>query len=103
MKLKFWILLVSAIIFGLLIAWVDTRPTWDDTGITAATIIIVTAILGAVMTKRVWIWALAVGIWIPVFNIVLNNNYGSILALIVAFIGSHAGVFIRKIINYQSR
>jgi hypothetical protein len=99
--MKFWILLILSAILGSLIAWIDTRPTWDDTGITAATIIIVTAILGAVMPRRAWIWALAVGIWIPVFNIVSNNNYGSILALIVAFIGSYAGVFIRKIINSQ--
>jgi uncharacterized membrane protein YjjB (DUF3815 family) len=99
--MKFWILLILSAILGSLIAWIDTRPTWDDTGITAATIIIVTVILGTVMPRRAWIWALAVGIWIPVFNIILNNNYGSLLALIAAFIGSYAGVFIRKIINSQ--
>lgn len=93
---QFWSLLGLAIGLGLGIAWVDSRPTWDDTGITAGAIFIVTALLGLVQPTRAWIWALTVGIWIPILGITLHQNYGSILALIVAFVGAYAGALVRR-------
>jgi hypothetical protein len=95
--MKFWICLVTALSLGLLITWVDARPHWDDTGITAGAVLIVTGLLGLVAPERPWLWALAVGIWIPLFGIISHANYGSLLALIIAFVGAYAGALIRKI------
>jgi len=94
----FWGLVGVALSLGLLIAWVDTRPTWDDTGITAAAIFAVTALLGAALPERAWVWGLAVGGWIPVLGVALYHNYEAILALVVAFIGSYTGAYGRKVI-----
>jgi hypothetical protein len=53
--------------------------------------------LGFAMPKRAWIWALSVGIWIPIWNIVRNNNYLSFIALPIAFVGAYIGVLIYKL------
>ena len=95
---KFSWLLVVALSLGLVITWVDSRPTWDDAGITAAAILLVTAVMGVAMPERAWLWALVVGGWIPVVGIVWQGNYGSVLALVVAFVGVYAGALGRKAI-----
>jgi hypothetical protein len=99
----FWILLVVGLSLGILITWVDSRPTWDDTGITAAAVLFVTAALGMAMPERAWLWALAVGGWIPVLGIALHNNYGGVLALVIAFAGAYLGALGRKAIAAVAR
>jgi hypothetical protein len=83
---------------GLVIAWVDSRPGWDDAGITAGMIFLAAALFGALRSSRAPVWALAVGIWVPLFGIVLHRNFGSLLALAVAFIGAYAGVLTRRFV-----
>lgn len=93
----FWILLAVAVILGLLITWVDSQPTWDDTGITAGMIFIVTALLGAIMPNRALVWAIAVGGGIPLVGITRSHNYAALLALFIALFGAYAGALGRKI------
>ncbi len=40
MDRRFALLLVVALIAGSTIGWIDSRPDWDDTGITAAMVFI---------------------------------------------------------------
>jgi len=89
-------LLGAAIGLGLLITYVDSRPNWDDTGITAIAVLISCGLLGVLEPKRAWLWALCVGIWIPLLGILSTHNYTSLLALIIAFIGAYLGVGVRK-------
>ena len=103
MELKFWFLLILALTLGLLIGWVDTRPTWDDTGVTAAAIIAIAVLFGVAMPNHAWVWALAIGSGISVLNIALNGNYEALLSLLVAFVGSYIGVFVRKAIGFISK
>jgi hypothetical protein len=95
-RMRVWVVLGVAVGLGLIIAWVDSRPTWDDAGITAAAIILVTAILGLILPGWAWLWALAVGGWIPALGIALHGNFGSLLALVIAFAGAYAGALGRK-------
>jgi hypothetical protein len=99
---KFWITLLIAILFGLLIGFIDSRPSWDDTGIIVGMIIISSACLGLVMPRYPWIWAISVGIWTPIWNIVHHHNYSSFIALPIAFIGAYIGVLIYKLIFSSS-
>lgn len=85
-----------AIVAGLLIAWVDSGPRWDDTGITAGAIFLTAALFGILRPSRAPLWALAIGAWIPCFGIVLHRNLGSLLALAVAFLGAYAGAWTRR-------
>lgn len=96
-KHKFWFACSFAVISGILITWIDSRPTWDDTGIIAFMILFATAICGFIHPKKFWLWAILVGIGIPIFGIVTSFNFASLLALAIAFIGAFAGMLTRKI------
>jgi hypothetical protein len=91
------ILLVAAIIAGIGIAYVDSRPAWDDTGVTAGAIFLTCAVLSVVRPRRPWLWALAVGVWVPLAGIVASRNYGSLFALLIAFAGAYVGMVFRKL------
>jgi prepilin signal peptidase PulO-like enzyme (type II secretory pathway) len=93
------VLLPTAIVIGLAITWVDSRPTWDDTGITVGAILLVCTCLGGVAPQRAWRWAPAVGAWIPLHGILISHNYGSVLALAPAFLGAYAGAGVRRVID----
>ncbi len=99
MNTKFLILVIIAVTAGLLIAWIDASPHWDDAGIIAGLIVIVTATLGFIMPRRAALWAIAVGVWMPLWNISHSNNYGALLGLVFAIVGSYAGAFGRKLIG----
>ena len=53
----------GAVLTGVAIAWVDSRPTWDDTGVT------VFALLAAVVAWSLlaprWWWIVAVAVIAP--------------------------------------
>ncbi|MCB9421779.1 MAG: hypothetical protein H6667_18405 [Ardenticatenaceae bacterium] len=93
------LLLTVAAVLGLLVTYVDSRPTWDDTGITAVAILFVCGLVAFISYKRPWLFALAVGAWIPLYGILFTHNYGSILTLIIAFIGAYGGWVFRLGIN----
>jgi hypothetical protein len=90
------VLAIVAIALGLAIAWIDSRPGWDDAGLTAGAVFLAAAFFAALVPRRPWLWALAVGAWIPLFGIIGSRNTGSLLALGIAFAGAFAGAFVRK-------
>src|SRR5215208_768631 len=85
------ILLAVAVIVGLFFAYVDSRPTWDDTGILAGAILLTCGLIALLGFQRPWLLALAVGAWIPLRGIFVTHNFGSILALIIALVGAYLG------------
>jgi hypothetical protein len=85
------ILLAIAIAAGLFFAYVDSLPSWDDTGVLAGAILLTCGLIALIGIQRPWLLALAVGAWIPLRGILITHNYGSILALIIAFVGAYAG------------
>jgi len=80
-----------AAIAGLFSLYVDTRPNWDDTGVLAMGILCVCGLLALIGFQRPWLLALVVGVWIPLHGVLIIHNYGSLIALIIAFIGAYAG------------
>lgn len=91
------LLFVVSIALGLTFAYVDSRPTWDDTGVLAFAIAISCAMLGYFGPRRPWLWALGVGLWIPAHNILRSGNLQSLLAMAFAFGGAYAGAALRRI------
>jgi uncharacterized RDD family membrane protein YckC len=92
------VLFVAALAIGCGIAYVDSRPNWDDTGVTVAAILVSCGILGAAGPSRPWLWALAVGLWIPLLGIALHRNYGTLLALAFALAGAYTGMAFRHML-----
>jgi hypothetical protein len=90
------VLLPAALGLGLLIAYVDSRPNRDDTGITALALFAGCGLWGFLGPNRPWLWALAIGLWVPAFGIASAGNYGSLPALLIAFAGAYAGMAVRK-------
>lgn len=80
-----------AVIGGLAIAYVDSRPSYDDTGVTAVLLITVAAISAAIGGKRPWLWATLVGGWTPLIEIATGGSTGSLLALVFAAAGAAVG------------
>ncbi len=95
---QLWVLLAAALLLGWFITWVDSQPNWDDTGITAGVILSATAALGYGLPGKAWLWALAVGGWIPLGGLIVTHNPGAVLALIVAFVGAFVGAAARLIL-----
>ncbi|HEX9027598.1 MAG TPA: hypothetical protein VF823_00400 [Anaerolineales bacterium] len=81
------------------IALVDSRPTWDDTGITVLALLAVSGLLGAISPRRAWLWALAVGIWIPLLAILRGGSYGMLVVLLFPLIGAYAGAGLRWLVQ----
>jgi hypothetical protein len=88
--------LTLSIITGFLITWIDARPTWDDTGISAMMLLVAAAVFGYFSSQKPWLTALAISVWIPLFGIVATFNFGSLLALIPGFAGAYLGYMLKR-------
>lgn len=76
-------LLALATLAGLAIAYVDSRPGWDDAGITAGAMMLTAGLFGLLGHGRAWQWALAIGIWVPVGALIRSPRPASLLMLVV--------------------
>ncbi|MGH7583969.1 MAG: hypothetical protein ACREL5_12155 [Gemmatimonadales bacterium] len=96
------LLLAVAIVCGLAIAWVDSRPGWDDTGITAFAMLLAATVLGFIAPRRPWRWALAIGVWIPLHLVAQSPTWATIrfapLVLIFPLVGAYAGMLVRRLV-----
>ena len=89
------ILLAVAVLAGLFSAYVDSRPTWDDTGILAGGLLIISGLLTLLGHRKPWLIALAVGIWIPVHDIYLSHDFRMLLVLLFPLVGAYGGWLVR--------
>jgi hypothetical protein len=95
----FFLLLAAAVAGGLAIAWVDSRPSWDDAGVIAGVICALSSMFGCAQPRRPWIWALAIGGWIPLLALARSGSPASLLALGAGGVGAYAGAGIRRLLD----
>jgi hypothetical protein len=91
--------LLGALAAGLAVAWLDSRPTWNDTGITAGLLFAGSALLGLARPGAAWWLALAIGLPLPITELGLRPgapNAGSLLAVAVALLGATGGALARR-------
>jgi len=90
------ILLGSALALcaGLGIAWVDSRPGWDDTGMTVGALVIAAALAAF---ARVPPWLAAILVAGPILVAELPFSTGVFLAIPLAITGVYAGAFVRRL------
>jgi len=94
-RLRSLIPAILGFLAGAGIAFVDTRPTWDDAGVTAAAVFLVAATVGAARPRLFWIGGLAVGLPVLAWNVLLHGNYGSAIAVVIALVGAGVGAALR--------
>jgi len=95
----FW--LTGALACGAFLAWMDSSPGWDDTGVTVGLVLVGAAAFGALRPAWAWAAAVAVGAWIPIVEIPSTHNFGALAALAFAFAGAYGGAFARRLISPQ--
>jgi hypothetical protein len=96
------ILLAAAVVVGLLIAYVDSLPKWDDTGITVFALVFCGGVLGLIVRRRPWLYGLAVGLWLPLRSIVLTHDFRFLAVLLFPLAGAYAGWGLQKLIAKSS-
>ena len=89
------LLLGIAALAGLFSLYVDSRPTWDDTGILVGGLLLISGLLTLLGHRRPWLIALAVGIWIPIHDIYLSHDFKMLIVLIIPFVGAYMGWLIQ--------
>lgn len=94
--LKFLGLLIVSILAGLLIAWMDSRPGGDDTGITAGLIVLSSALFGYLHPSLPWIWAFTVSSWIPLHAILSTGDFKMLLVMLFGFAGAYLGAAVKN-------
>ncbi len=91
MRNRAWIPWVLALAYGALVAWIDSRPTWDDDGITAGLLFLGAGALGAITPRGAWRWGLAVGMWITALMLAKEVRAIALVPLAIALVGSLVG------------
>jgi hypothetical protein len=79
---------------GLAVAWMDTRPGWDDTGITVGLVVLIAA-SGAL--GGLWVWLSAALAVVPILALELPTGTGVLLAVPVAMCGAIVGSLVRRL------
>ena len=89
------LLLGIAVLAGLFSAYVDSRPNWDDTGILVGGLLLVSGLLTLLGHRRPWLIALAIGLWIPTYEIYLTHDFKMLVILLIPLIGAYGGWLVR--------
>ena len=97
MKIQMTLYLILGVILGLAIAWIDSQPGWDDTGVSVFLILTVAASIGYLTGQKPWLAALAVSIWIPLWAVIHTHNYGGFMALLPGFAGAYGGYILKRL------
>jgi len=96
MSLKALIVVAVAVVLGVAIGFVDSRPTWDDTGVTAGAILVSAFALAFVRPGMAWLIGLALGVPVVLFNLAMHGGVGSALAVVFGLGGAAAGNACRR-------
>ncbi len=85
------ILLAAAVLAGILITYIDSRPGWDDAGITAGLLFLTGSIIGMLVLSRPWLFAMALGIWLPLAAVLFRHDFLMLVTLVIPFLGIYLG------------
>jgi prepilin signal peptidase PulO-like enzyme (type II secretory pathway) len=91
-----WLIAAISLAVGCAIGFVDSRPTWDDTGITAGSIFLASLVLSAARPRSAWLAGLLIGVPVLAFNVALHGGFASAIAVVIALAGAGIGYVIGR-------
>jgi hypothetical protein len=89
-----WLASAFALAAGLAIAWMDTRPHWDDAGITAGCMFVASALAAGAGAIPWLVIVLTAG---PLVAAEIGAGSGVVIVALVAAIGAAAGWSLRRV------
>jgi hypothetical protein len=89
--------MIAALLAGVVIAWIDSRPTWDDAGISAGLVLLTTGLFTVLGVPPLAAMLLVSGPLVLVA--LLAGNAAALLALLVAAVGAAGGLLVRKAVG----
>src|SRR4051794_36329668 len=88
--------LVVAAVGGVAIAFVESAPSWDDTGITVVALVVIAAVAAFIARRRPWVVALLVGAPTPLVELAHHGQPAALAALAFAALGATIGWSARR-------
>ena len=88
--------LAIALVAGIAIGYMDSRPGFDDTGVTAVALVLAAGVAAFTAGRAPWLVAIAAGIWVGAFEMSSIASGGPIAALVLAGIGAAIGWLIAR-------
>ncbi|MCE1197600.1 MAG: hypothetical protein LWW85_01420 [Marinilabiliales bacterium] len=95
-KNRFILLIALSLLTGWLLFWIDSRPGWDDSGITAGLMVLLAAFYGFISPEKPWIWGLTTGLWIPLMALFREGSFSLMPVCLFAFAGAYLGASVRR-------
>lgn len=99
-------LLIAALALGLAIGWIDSRPHWDDTGITAGLLFLSAGVVTFLVPRRPWLCGIAIGagVWLEFVRTAMAKGHPSIASLaleplvplVFPLAGAYGAYFLRR-------
>ncbi|HEY2917025.1 MAG TPA: hypothetical protein VGI98_07415 [Candidatus Limnocylindrales bacterium] len=93
------VLVVAALVVGSGIGLLDSRPTWDDTGVTVALLVLAGAIFAAVDGRHPWGWALLVGAPLAIIEVPASGSLAPLAGVAFAAVGAAGGWLLARTIG----
>jgi len=94
---RFATALAVSVVAGIAIGWMDSRPGYDDTGVTAVALVVAASVASFTAGRTPWLWALTTGIWVPLLELPATTSTGGpLLALAFAGGGAAIGSFVTR-------
>ncbi len=96
-------LVALALGIGLAVGWIDSRPAWDDAGVTAGLLVVGAALVAAIDGRRAWLWTLLVGAPLALIEVPATGSAAPLVGLLFAAIGASIGILARRAVQAGAR
>lgn len=82
---------IVALVLGACIAYVDSRATWDDAGVTAAALVVAAGLVSVARPTRWLPIGIVVGVPCVAYNVMRAGRWDSAIAIAFALAGAAIG------------
>ncbi len=85
----------AALVAGSAIGYLDSRPNWDDTGVTVGAVLISAAIIGSLRPRLGVALGALVGVPVLAFEYLTSGGIVAMVVIAIGMVGGGLGVVLR--------